>query len=262
MKHRAIALLLAALMLMGLSAPALAASNVYFSGACNVRSGPGTGYESLGMVNKGATLRYWGDSEYSNGYTWYNVDYHGQSGWVSSKYASLTDYGGIATYASDGDGASYDSFDFGRFGYGASVYINGDCNVRSGPSLSHDTLGTARQGSVLTGLGTIRTDSRGIEWYSVSFRDQDGWVSSTYASLSGFEDYAINDYGRYVVGVSGDSNVRTGPGLDYGKLGVLYEGSSAAFLGQTSVDERGVEWYRISWKDSAGWVSSRYTALR
>lgn len=262
MKKRLFALLLAALMLMALGVPALAASNVYFSGTCNVRSGPGTGYERLGMVNKGATLRYQGDSAYSNGYTWYKVDFHGQTGWVSSKYASLTDYGGIATYASGGDGNSYDSYDFGRFGYGASVYINGDCNVRTGPSLSHESIGTARQGSVLTGLGTIRTDSRGVEWYSVSFRDESGWVSSAYASLYGFSDYVSNRYDTSVVGVSGDSNVRSGPGLDYGKLGVLYEGSSATFLGSTSVDDRGVEWYKISWMGSSGWVSSRYTVLR
>lgn len=65
----------------------------------------------------------------------------------------------------------------------------------------------------------------------------------------------------YVYGSSGDSYVRTGPGLGYASIGVLYRGSSAPYTGQTSVDYRGVPWYSISFNGRSGWVSSRYTTL-
>ena len=62
-----------------------------------------------------------------------------------------------------------------------------------------------------------------------------------------------------IEGDSGKSNVRTGPGLDYKSIGVLHKGEEAKFLGETSVDDRGVLWYKISWNGRKAWVSSRYT---
>ena len=258
-----IGLLLAAMLLASLFASAMAES-VYFSGACHVRTGPGSWYESLGIVNKGSYLTYDGDSTYSDGATWYSVIFHGEYGWVSSKYAWLSDEGGAATYSSGGQGGSYDTGASGSFDYGASVYISGNCNVRYGPSLSYDPMGTAYKGDVLYGTGDINTDSRGIDWYSVRFKGSEGWVSSVYASIGGeasYYEYEDDDEYTVVVGTDGDSHVRTGPGLGYSKLGVLHKGSSADFLGDTSVDSRGVEWYKISWNSSSGWVSSRYTTL-
>ena len=64
-----------------------------------------------------------------------------------------------------------------------------------------------------------------------------------------------------VTGVNGDSWVRSGPGLDYEKLTVLGEGESGEYLGSTSTDSRGVDWYRVRYNGINGWVSSRYTAL-
>ena len=59
--------------------------------------------------------------------------------------------------------------------------------------------------------------------------------------------------------ISGDANVRTGPGLDYKSIGVLHRGEDAAYLGETSIDERGVIWYKIRWDGRSAWVSSMYT---
>ena len=64
---------------------------------------------------------------------------------------------------------------------------------------------------------------------------------------------------RYIEGDSGKSYVHTGPGLDYKKLGVLHRGEDAKYLGETSIDERGVLWYKIRWNGQSAWVSSRYT---
>ena len=48
-----------------------------------------------------------------------------------------------------------------------------------------------------------------------------------------------------VVGTSGSSWVRSGPGRGYEKLAVLSEGASCEYLGSTRSDERGVAWYNV-----------------
>jgi len=63
------------------------------------------------------------------------------------------------------------------------------------------------------------------------------------------------------VRTTGDVWLRTGPGLDYEAVSILSSGKSFEYLGETSVDGRGVAWYRISAGGKEGWVSSRYTEL-
>ena len=63
----------------------------------------------------------------------------------------------------------------------------------------------------------------------------------------------------YITGDTGKSNVRTGPGLSYKSLGTLHKEESARYLHETSVDDRGVVWYKIKWNGREAWVSSRYT---
>ena len=256
-------LILAAMLLLSLSVPALASgTNVRITGSCYVRDGAGAYYDTIGIINKGSTLTYYG-SKKNGSTTWYEVEFNGQYGWVSSKYAYVTGKEGKATYGDGGDGGSEEGYVSGSFKSGSKVYITGKCNVRYGPALEYDSMGTASKGSTLTGRGTISTDSRGIKWYSVTFKGKKGWVSSVYASLkkSSSGSSSGSSSKKYVVGDDGDSNVRTGPGLDYKKVGVLYDGDYAKYLGKSSKDDRGVRWYKISWKGSSAWVSSRYTRL-
>ena len=63
------------------------------------------------------------------------------------------------------------------------------------------------------------------------------------------------------VRTTGDVWLRTGPGLDYDAVSILSSGKSFEYLGESSVDGRGVAWYRISAGGKEGWVSSRYTEL-
>ena len=60
-------------------------------------------------------------------------------------------------------------------------------------------------------------------------------------------------------GVTGDTNVRTGPGLNFKIIGVLHNGDEAKYLGKSAIDNRGVKWYKIDWEGRNAWVSSRYT---
>ena len=161
----------------------------------------------------------------------------------------------------------------------SSVFFTGDTNVRVGPGLDYDTIGGVGAGSTLPWTGGTSMDSRGVAWYCVAFGGGEGWVSSRYSVLSDQEGSATygsggESYGGYssdsyrasesattVYGNGGDSNIRSGPGLDYPALGTLPEGGTAVFLGGVSYDSRNVAWYQISWNGGTGWVSSRYTSL-
>ena len=185
---------LAALVAACLWAGALAASSVHFTGNTNVRTGPGAGYDLLGSVNAGSTLTWLGDSTAdANGVIWYSVGFGSETGWVTSRYAELTDEPGTATYGSGATGDSY-------------------------------------------------ADNEGAARYSGAPSDR-------------------NDSATTVYGATGDSHVRTGPGLGYDSRGTLLRGQSAGFLGGIRYDDRGVAWYQIAWNGGVGWVSSRFTEL-
>lgn len=63
---------------------------VISGGKCNIRSGPSLNYEILSSLNEGREVRYLGKSSTdSRGVIWYNIEFQGIQGWVSSKYARL-----------------------------------------------------------------------------------------------------------------------------------------------------------------------------
>lgn len=235
-----------------LAGSALAAGYVAITGTVNVRSGPGLDYGMVAQLNAGSTVEYLQKASYDDrGVLWYRVSVGNGSGWVSSVYANLTDTAGYATYAA-GANTTSNSVDTG-FWY-TQAYMNGDAYLRTGPGLCYATADTLYCGERALYLGNSCYDDRGVEWYNVQFEGNSGWVSSVYACLS-------TQRMRYVEGSTGKSNVRTGPGLDYKSLGTLHKGESATYLGNTSVDERGVVWFNVCFNGKNSWVSSRYTVL-
>ena len=56
-------------------------------------------------------------------------------------------------------------------------------------------------------------------------------------------------------------NLRSGPGLSYAIVTSFPEGKSLTYLGESSVDDRGVTWYKVSSGKNTGWISSRYARL-
>lgn len=66
------------------------AQRVAVTASLNVRSAPGTdGTKVLGVVHKGDTLPYGGETRQVDGRDWYLVEYKGQNAWVSSKYSKV-----------------------------------------------------------------------------------------------------------------------------------------------------------------------------
>ena len=61
----------------------------------------------------------------------------------------------------------------------------------------------------------------------------------------------------------GDSNLRSGPGLNYALVSTVATGKTLTWLGDSSVDNRGVLWYKVRRNNGeSAWVSSRYSQLK
>lgn len=250
---KTIAAILALVLIMTAGAgSALAAGYVYTTGTVNVRSGPGLNYAMVAQLNSGSTVNYLQKASYDDrGVLWYCVSVGNGSGWVSSVYSYLTDTSGYATYAA-GANTTSSSTDTGF--WHTQAYMYGEESLRTGPGLCYSELDTLSYGERALYLGNYCYDDRGVEWYNVQFQGVSGWVSSVYAYLS-------TQRMNWVEGSTGKSNVRTGPGLDYKSLGTLHKGEAATFLGNTSIDDRGVVWFNICFNGKNSWVSSRYTVL-
>ena len=59
------------------------------TGGVNVRSAPGTDARIIGVLHKGETTPYQGETREWGGRDWYLIEFDGQNGWVSSKYAEV-----------------------------------------------------------------------------------------------------------------------------------------------------------------------------
>lgn len=62
-------------------------------GKSNVRTGPGKGYKSLGVLHIGEEARFLGETEYDErGVLWYMIKWNGREAWVSSRYTCKVRY--------------------------------------------------------------------------------------------------------------------------------------------------------------------------
>lgn len=69
------------------------------------------------------------------------------------------------------------------------------------------------------------------------------------------------DMDEFYVFFEGNCHVRTGPGLDFEKLGFYEKGETAMFAEECSIDERDVRWYLVAFEEDYGWVSSKYAVI-
>lgn len=219
------------------------------TGNVNIRKGPGLDYDTLGSVSAGNFLEYLNETSVDGrGVTWFKVIYKNSTGWISSKYAKLDGWQDtVRTYVQA---------------------TGGLVSVRTGPAVSYEGVGTLEKGERVLYLNEVAYDANGNAWYKVQYYDYfQGWVSSTYSKLVQDTSAGVpastgaSVTGSYVKATDGNSNLRSEPNLNGKDLGTIHEGETATYLGQSSVDQRGVTWYKVQFEGKTGWVSSRYTKL-
>jgi len=247
---RILAAILAATLLMGaLTGTALADGTVVATGGDSyVRTGPGLGFATMGVLYNGESAEFLGDIETDwRGVDWYCIAFEDMGdGWVSSKYTELYDDGGIY--------------------WGLCVEATARVNVRSGPGVGYEDMGTLIKGERIEYLDETKYDGNGKAWYKAMFYSNGiVWVSSQHSELvygePGGGDTGDPTFAGNCVEATGELNIRSGPGLAYADKGTMNKGDVADYLDDYEIDERGVVWYKVIFGTTTGWVSSRYSEL-
>ena len=126
------------------------------------------------------------------GYTWIYCNYNGIEGYIRKNNLVKVSSGSASGGASSGSGSA-------SSGGSGTVSFTGNVNVRTGPGLDYEVIGSVSQGQTLSYAGETRNDNRGVAWYSVTYNGRKRWVSSRYANLKGSS--AGNNSSSYSSGI-------------------------------------------------------------
>jgi len=155
-----------------------------FDGALNLRAEANQSAEVLTVIPDGATVSLLGRSE--NGFS--EISYDGADGWAASLYLSngengvVDPAGNVAPGSGDGASVTPSGGESGNVtpsadetgGAVSATVIDGNVNLRSGPSTSDSVLTVIPNGSSVTLLGET---SNG--YAKVLFNGAEGWALAT-----------------------------------------------------------------------------------
>ena len=227
--------------------------------AVNLRSKPLTSSTIYTSIPAGKIVSCTGTAaKTSGGSVWYQVKYNGTTGWIYSAYAEK-----YSSSSDDSDSQSgstvVKTYDIdGKY----VKVVGGSVNIRSKAGTSYKVVGSMPSGAYGTCLGTAAKDTRGVVWYKVKYNGVTGWVSSRYSKITNSKDSSSGGSSDTVKVVGGDVTIRAKADKTSTKLGYISEGKVATYLGKTSTDSRGVQWYYISYNGTKGWISSMYSRLQ
>ena len=122
-----------------------------------LRSGPGTGYGILEVLNPGASMTITGESG-----DWYRVSYNGSEGYVYKTYLST----GGSSGSSDSSGVTAMS--------STSATVISAVHMRNGPDTSYASQRVLDRGTTVTITGSTE------KWYRVTYNGSEGYIFKTY----------------------------------------------------------------------------------
>ena len=227
--------------------------------AVNLRAKPLTSSTIYTSIPAGKIVSCTGTAaKTSGGSVWYQVKYNGTTGWIYSAYAEK-----YSSSSDDSDSQSgstvVKTYDIdGKY----VKVVGGSVNIRSKAGTSYKVVGSMPSGAYGTCLGNAAKDTRGVVWYKVKYNGVTGWVSSRYSKITNSKDSSSGGSSDTVKVVGGDVTIRAKANKTSTKLGYIAEGKVATYLGKTSTDSRGVQWYYISYNGTKGWISSMYSRLQ
>ena len=121
----------------------------------------------------------------------------------------------------------------------------GNYYIRKGPGTSYDVIDVAHTGNMLNYLGEEKNG-----WYKVTAPDgSEGWISKKCGEIVEMKAPVKKTYLKVK---NGSWNIRSGPSVEYEKLGVVKEGNKLEYLGETENN-----WYKIKKSKIEGWVSGK-----
>lgn len=117
-------------------------------------------------------------------------------------------------------------------------------NIRSGPSTSAKIVGGLYRGQTVSAISTAGG------WTKITFGSGTGYVSSQYLKGGAALPGAVTDQARIT---TTDVNLRKGPGLSYGKITVVPDGTTVTLTGKVS---RG--YTEVKYASRTGWIATQY----
>lgn len=214
-------------------------------GPLNLRSGPGLSYSILAVLPYGTTMEIIdADIPQADAYDWVEV-------WVSSLdmtgFVALMYIAKVTTTPVDAD-----------FPVGSTAVTTAALNIRSGAGLTYPIIVTLWVGAPVTITGAPVAAS-GYTWYPIKTAyGTTGWVAGEYLTSGSVPTpgFAVGDS----VVTTAALNLRSGAGLSYSVIVVLWDGAPLTITGApVAVD--GFTWYPVkTGYGTLGWVAGEYLA--
>jgi N-acetylmuramoyl-L-alanine amidase len=221
---------------------------VVTTGALNVRSGPGIGYDVVAVINEGQTVSLLGRN---NSSTWVKIrSTTNVEGWVN---ASLIQPSVAISTLIVLNTPTLSA---------AATVSTGALNVRSGPGVTYSVLTVASYGQSVALLGRNSSSS----WVKVRLTNgQEGWVNASLitanAAISSLPVAGAPPEPEPPVPVAPGAqlSVRSGPGSEYAVIGTVHQGEQVQAIGRNSANT----WVKIRALTSGleGWLGVAYVQL-
>ncbi|MBQ1984947.1 MAG: SH3 domain-containing protein, partial [Clostridia bacterium] len=195
----------------------------------HMRSGKGTNYSSVALVNEYTPITVTDTSDSS----WYGVLYNGKAGYISSQYISLP---GSTVPENTESSTTAQQSEFATAWTAAGVYM------RKGKGTEHDTVTLLNENTPVIILDTSNSD-----WYEVSANGVNGYVYSQYIQTESSDataDIMVTD--AYL-------NLRKTADRNGDILMVIPENTAVAVIAKNNAD-----WYSVSYNGKTGYVSAEY----
>ena len=205
------------------------------SGA-KLRTGPGTSYDVADSLPKNTELVRTGTVE-----NWSQVQYNDGEYYIANTLITESD----KLPEEEVEAAPAPAGSENSNGSIGTVVVKSEANIRAGAGTGYDKLGVAKVGTELT-VTDVTDDGK---WYQVSYNGKTGYINRNMVTVDELEYSATAT-------VTGDVNVRSGPGSEYTKLGVAKTGDKLTVTGVT-----GTNWYQISYNGKTGYVAGNYISV-
>lgn len=199
---------------------------VYVTGSgVNIRIAPGTEYNAVTSLSRGTELKRTGTT--SN--DWSRVVYKDEVAYISNSYVSTEKPDPIV---SDKSG---------------TVVVKEDANLRKGPGTEHDVVKSAEAATELE-----RTGESDNGWTRVKVDGEELYISNSLIE----EKVSISDKDGTIV-LTGDANLRKGPGTGYDVIATEEKGTE---LTRTGEAENG--WVRVKYNDGDAFVHNSLVEMK
>ena len=215
----------------------------------NFRSGPGTNYNSKGVIALGTTVTV---TDTSNA-QWYAVRLsNGSTGYIFAEYISFTGSNTPSATAAPTQAPSNGSEQTAK----TTEYVN----FRSGPGTNYNSKGVIALGTTVTVTNTSNS-----EWYAVRLSNgSTGYIFAQYLKLNSSSSATATPAPTQAPSGSEQSaktteyvNFRSGPGTNYSSKGVIALGTTV-----TVTDTSNSEWYAVRLSNgSTGYIFAQYLKL-